>query len=316
MLRPPPRWVFRVPPDRYAPGAPGPPPGGMGCYVTMGRENKTSRLLGAWAAGVGQGVSFSFAEHLQPVRHHVLWGQIWTAETVVPAARARGDHVWQLDNGWVHPACGGSAGHYRVTLDGPAPRFIPGAPLERVARLGVTLAPWRREGRHVLVALPGPSFGRAWGLDMPAWVEGAPGGLSLLERVQAATDRPVVVRRKDSTTPLAEDLDGAWAVVTHSSNVAVDAVLAGVPVVCEPSSPTAPLGNLGLGHLERPHLAERAPWLASLLRQQWTLEEMRSGEAWQALRALSELAAAPRAVYNSPEYFGPGPVAPSPPRPS
>jgi hypothetical protein len=29
--------------------------------------------------------------------------------------------------------------------------------------------------------------------------------------------------------------------------VAVDAVLAGIPAICEPSCPTAPLGNVGLG---------------------------------------------------------------------
>jgi len=70
-----------------------------------------------------------------------------------------------------------------------------------------------------------------------------------------------------------------WALVTHSSNVAVDAVIAGVPVFVEPTSPAAPVGNLDLAKMENPNMPERGPWFDSLMAQQFTVDEMRSGLA-------------------------------------
>jgi hypothetical protein len=79
------------------------------------------------------------------------------------------------------------------------------------------------------------------------------------------------------------DLTDAWALVTHSSNVAVDAVLCGVPVFVAPTSPAAPVANLDLKTMKAPLMPQRGAWLASLLAQQFTLDEIRSGFAKQMM---------------------------------
>jgi hypothetical protein len=89
--------------------------------------------------------------------------------------------------------------------------------------------------------------------------------------------------------PLAEDFTDCWAVVTHSSNIATDAVLGGLPAFVEKTAPTAPLGNLSLRNLDHPTLASRREidaWWSSLMCQQFTLAEMRSGLAHSYLSAV------------------------------
>lgn len=203
-----------------------------------------------------------------------MWGQAWLAARIIPRAHNERRPYFHFDNGYVLPARGGSVGTYRICYRGMSPVLLADAPAERAAALPMRLMPWRPSGTHVLLALPGADFGCAIGLDMAAWAATAE------ERIRSHTDRPIVVRPRHAARPLAQDLPDAWALVTHSSNAAVDAVLAGIPVFVEPTSAAAPVGNLDLADLERPAMPEREPWLRSLACQQFTLAEMQSGEAY------------------------------------
>jgi hypothetical protein len=77
-------------------------------------------------------------------------------------------------------------------------------------------------------------------------------------------------------------------VVTHSSKVAVDAVIAGVPAIVEPSNPAAPVCSTRLEDIETPLMPSRAKWWASLMAQQFTLDEMRRGFAAEAMQAIRD----------------------------
>ena len=97
----------------------------------------------------------------------------------------------------------------------------------------------------------------------------------------------IVVRRKpkagETLEPLAEALGKAHALVTHSSNVAIEAVVAGVPVFVSPSSAAAPMGLSDLSLIETPVYPDRDQWLAHLAYCQFSFEEIRSGAAWRML---------------------------------
>jgi hypothetical protein len=175
-----------------------------------------------------------------------VWGQEWLALRVLPDAIAASRPFWHLDNGFHRPAGGSPHGYYRITYRGMSPVLLRN-PEPRPA-LRVTMRPWRKDGRHVVLALPGETFGRAIGLDVPGWIA------TIEARLRAATDRPIHVRPKYSATPLAGDQRDAWALVTHSSNVAVDAVLAGIPVFAAPTSP-----GVDLSWLTRPAPAAACP---------------------------------------------------------
>lgn len=154
----------------------------------------------------------------------------------------------------------------------------------RLRTLRLEIAPWRRAGEHVLVCPQSPQFMRAAAGYRGDWTA------DVLRALRALTDRPVRVRpwlrdKGKQAATLAADLIGAYAVITWSSAAAVQAVIAGVPVVCAGQSAAAPMAG-ALDQIERlPMPDNREQWAAVLADQQYTLGEMRSGLAWGMLNA-------------------------------
>ena len=66
--------------------------------------------------------------------------------------------------------------------------------------------------------------------------------------------------------------------MTHSSNVAVEAVIAGVPVFVANSSACEPVGMTDFSRIESPIYPNREPWLAHLAYSQFSYEEIESGK--------------------------------------
>jgi len=101
------------------------------------------------------------------------------------------------------------------------------------------------------------------------------------------TDRQIIVRPKPTAhskkRSLEADLLNAWCVVTYSSNIAVEALIMGIPVVtlgpCVASNLSTPLEAI-----ESPHYPDnREEWAQRIASNQWTLDEIRSGECWDAI---------------------------------
>lgn len=171
-------------------------------------------------------------------------------------ARAEGRDVYYIDNGFL------GTGHYRVARNAIQKAGRPDP--ERLKRFDIRLAPWRKDGRHILVCLQSDEFLATFGRDIAA-------------EIRAQTDRPVVIRRKYCERPLTDDLRGAWCVATWSSNAAVEGIIQGIPAVAFGESVCPP------GTIESPPIFDRAPWLEGLAGGQWSLAEMRTGECWRAI---------------------------------
>lgn len=188
--------------------------------------------------------------------------------------------------------------YYRVTRDayqavGELPR-VEGAArarAEAVLRgLAVRPQPWRHgNAGHVLVCPSGDahaSMMRRAGYDVgdrDAWTD------DVLAQLAVHTNRPVRVRTKDDYRqgrPLSEDLSGCWAVVTYTSMVALEAVMAGIPAFVLGPSAAAALGCADLTRIEtpcRPCEVQRWEHALALAARQWTLDELAHGEAWRSL---------------------------------
>lgn len=152
---------------------------------------------------------------------------------------------------------------------------------ERWDALGIELKAWRTEGDHILVA-PNRSFGMPGFIMPPNWAE------SLVTRLRARTKRPIKVRPHPGNgppkTPLIDDMRGAWAVVIWSSSVGCEALIEGIPVICESPWWIAKGAALrSLNDLETAELPDRLPALRRLAWAQWTVEEIESGVPFQYL---------------------------------
>lgn len=161
----------------------------------------------------------------------------------------------------------------------------------RFERHGVQIRPWRENGTHILVAGMSAKAAAAEGLQAHQWER------ATINRLRELTDRPIVYRPKpswaeakplegsifDSTTPLDEALLNCHAVVTHHSNVAVDALLAGVPCIC-PGGAASLLSAHALEDIENPPMPDgREQWAFNLAWTQWSVDEMAAGLAFRYL---------------------------------
>lgn len=209
---------------------------------------------------------------------HAVMGNWPVAQALIAELGQHG--VWYLDSAYIQ---GAVTKMLRIERN----RFWPDQSrnhlhtMDRALSMGVEIKPWRQGGRHVLIALHGPKFGRPWSIDIAAW------HATIEARVRAVTDRPIVIREKPYSpeamaraVPLDEQLADAWCLVTHSSTIGVLAALAGVPVFCEPTCAAATVGCTDLSRIETPVRPEREGWIAALAWRQWSRAEMTAGEAW------------------------------------
>lgn len=252
--------------------------------ITPDRADKTRMMMEALSLGFRNEPKRVVVGRPPEDEHpFVVWGQEWTALQIIPEAIKVGRPFWHIDNGFWNPARGTARGYYRMTYRSMTPVYLPEEAKLRVPT--APLNPWRKDGNHVLLAMPGVHFGMALGIDVRGWCE------KIVSEVKfgcGRIDRPLRIRERDSRRNLADDLFGAWAVVTHSSNVAVDAVIKGIPVFVQPTSAAAPVGRLDLD-LENPITPGRNRWLRSLASQHFTLDEMRNGTALFWMKKIEEI---------------------------
>lgn len=181
------------------------------------------------------------------------------------------------------------ADYYRVTAGGWGPESYVHAGLssERLRSFGVEVQPWNEAGSVILLVGSSRKSAHHHGFDYMQWERQA------AQRLKDAGHR-VVYRPKPSDkerqpipgvgydeSPLEESLSRAAAVVTHHSNVAVQALAAGVPVHCVTGAAAAfsvPMDRLTERREGREQFLADVAWL------QWSLEEMRSGACWAHLK--------------------------------
>lgn len=245
-------------------------------------EKTSPRFCRAFAAGA-QG-AYSEIPQLQPGAA-ALFGspRLWD---LVVAARAEGRDLYYGDHGYF-----GRKEYYRVTRgDFQAGEFARAGGEERLDRLGVQIQPSRRGGRHILVCPPSPIYAELMRRAGVPIAETADWGAWAARELARFTDRPVRTRAKDSALKagrsLAEDLEDCHAVVVFTSNVALEASMAGVPVFVLGPAASRVLGRRELSQIENPvypDADQRRAVAASLASQQWTLAEIDAGDCWRAL---------------------------------
>lgn len=228
----------------------------------------------------------------------VFYGFDRNLQKVMQDYRAIGKPVVYVDLGyWGRREGGPLQGYHKVSVNGRHPTDYFQAirhPADRLSRLGLNIEPWKQAGRHIIVAGMSAKAAEAEGFGPHAWER------ATIEQLRRVTDRPIVYRPKPSWTearalpgatfePGLEDLPrllaDCHAVVTHHSNVAIDALMAGIPAFVADGAASA-LCFSGLDRIEQPWRPDgREQFAADLAYAQWRVAEMRSGDVWRHLKA-------------------------------
>ena len=206
---------------------------------------------------------------------HVIGGLQFGALELMKEIRANGEQYVFFDRAYFG---GGSyTDRIRMTMNGYQKHWIDAPRTGRLLKWGVEIAPWNDDGDFVMVVPPSQAVQSLFGIH--GWLE------KTLESLRGCVRRIVVSPKDDrQKSPLRERLKGCHAVLTWTSNVAVEAILDGVPAFVSPYSAARPVaGNLEHLNLDEPVRTAREKWAESLGWGQFTIEEIASGFAREHL---------------------------------
>ena len=170
--------------------------------------------------------------------------------------------------------------------------------------LGIALKPWNfNNGKNILICCQRDG---GWSMDgegVVTWL------MKTISELRKYTDRPVVIRFHPGDKRVAghikqiagyripkvswsmadtiqEDFANSYAVINFNSSPAVASVIEGLPTFQLDAGRSQAKGvvHTSLAEIERPQEFAREAWLQKLAQCHWTLEELKTGEAWAHLK--------------------------------
>lgn len=253
-------------------------------------------LAKAFADGLSRGDTFKLVEGFDGIDPEadacVLFGIGGQARDVRDAYRAAGVPIVYIDKGYTR-----RTGHWRVSVGGFQPHayFRCNRPPDRWQKLGIELHPYEIRGECVIFDGASNKYILWYGLgSLESW------GAAIVEKIAEHTDRTIVYRPRPthndppqiqgaelSQKSLEADFARAHVVVSYGGNIGFDCAIAGVPHFAIEDSIARPLSETDWSRLNVPRIptdADRRQWACDVAYCQWTINEMRSGAAWEQIR--------------------------------
>lgn len=249
-------------------------------YPTPGKA-KARTVLEAFCKGAGGHVVEVLPKTLLPGAA-AFYGVTAQTKQLWEQARREGREWYYLDNAYFDKVRGT---YFRATRNQLQHDGIGVSDGRRFAALGLDILPWRRDGKHVIVAPQSDEFMAVCAGYRGRWVDDAIAAL-----YPSGREVRVLPWRRDKAAWYARlpgNLVECWCLVTYSSASAVSALLAGVPaIVTAEDCILAHACRRALTEIETPPMPQdRERLMAVIADQQWTLDEMREGLAWRMLNA-------------------------------
>lgn len=236
---------------------------------TIITQHERSKVIGrAFAKGCGGGIIQSFK--LQELaKRNIIIPRVASYGILRGGGEAMGSakDYWHIDHGYFLRSTKPEAynGYYRITHNNLWSDGLDKRPSDRFESFNIKLKDWRKTGDQIVVVPPSKYM--ADYLEMHSWLK------DTIEEIKKHTDRKIVISIKNES-PLERVLPGAWALVADHSNAGITALIEGIPTIF--TNTARKLGEIS--KIEDPPM-DRS-FFGSLAYQQWTLEEIRSGEAW------------------------------------
>jgi hypothetical protein len=247
----------------------------------LNRGGAGNPVMRAFGRGIGCRMAYAEDEPETLRDIPIVWGVLRGSDRIISRARAQDLYFFYVDHAYFNRGHGKT---YRIARNAYEAGRIRLCPDDRLKALGLDVQPWRKSGREIIVCPPTEYFMHAHGCA--DWLE------TTMAHLRQVTDRPIIVREKpqpdEEAVPLPQALQTAHALVTHSSNVAIEAACLGTPVFVSAASAAAPIGRTSLADIESPIWPDRQPWLAHLAYNQFSFEEIENGTAWRLMLELED----------------------------
>jgi len=167
------------------------------------------------------------------------------------------------------------------------------------------LKPWRTTGNKIILLGQHHTSEQWKGLPkMPTWFEQKiveirkhtdmpieirphprnPVGFDVSKFKNVSMKRPVIDPKTIDDTDFKENLQNVWAVVNHSSNPAMEAVINGIPVFVSEDSLCYEVGNKNFDTINNPIMPDRQNWKNKLSYTEWFPDEIVAGIPWQRIK--------------------------------
>lgn len=163
----------------------------------------------------------------------------------------------------------------------------------RSNKLGIKLSPIKEKRKASVLLLGQHDKSLQWHLQPPikTWIS------DKIQQIKKFTNRPIVVRPHPRcsipfinlpnvtiSTPVLLpntysefDMDLCHhCVINHNSGTTVQAAIAGVPVICDPSGLAYPVSCM-LEDIDNAQLKDRSEWFDQILHTEWSVEEFSQG---------------------------------------
>lgn len=146
---------------------------------------------------------------------------------------------------------------------------------------------WKDHRKKILLVLPNPKACRFYGIDQEKWVD------QTTNKIKSQSDLPIEVRVKGARSYRNKEYtiydafdSGVYATVAFNSIAALESVLYGIPAFVSVPCAAAPLSSmeLDLTKLVRPAQDKIDQHCRRLAYGQFTVEEIKSGHAWEILK--------------------------------
>jgi hypothetical protein len=176
---------------------------------------------------------------------------------------------------------------------------------QRWPLFGHELRPWNPTGELIVICGQHDTSEQWKGMPrMSTWIE------QQINEIRKYTQRPVLVRphprnqinfdetkfknvkirmpkrdfRTYDDTDFKATLGRTWAVINHSSNPAMEAVIQGIPVFVSESSLCHEVGNTHLHEINKPAMPNRFTWANQLAYTEWFEDEIEQGLPWTRIK--------------------------------
>lgn len=241
------------------------------------------------------GLSQSLANHVVPVTRWqisdiaapLVINNIINNEHILRLRMQQQRPFWFVDSGYTNFLIKHKT-WLRLIRDGVHhnPDMTQSYPADRLRHLPCFPTPWRQEGRDILVVESSESHHSMFGTNMNVWRE------RVRDSLHRHTNRkilfhPKIGNRKNRRTVyemLQQDPDRWYCVVTDCSAASIEAIWCGIPAITMRDHITHPVTRTNLSSINDLYRGPLGDWLCALTYNQFTLQEIASGQALAMLR--------------------------------